>query len=241
VVYVSPFRSLSSEKFEEWGRSSVFGQHLLLSSSESVPDLEEYESARFIVITTESFDSKTRSDAHLLWLKKVSCIVFDEAHLLGDKSRGSSLESAMMRIANISPHARIFLLSGTLDNSVEVAKWVKSLNGKVTRHVRSLWRPCELVYNLHSFEDVYSKYDNMVKEVGSLIGRNLGEKVLVFVHSKKVGEMVVKELRGKGIRAGFHNAALSPKKRKELENTFSSDLGLDVLVSTSTLSSGVNL
>ena len=52
----------------------------------------------------------------------------------------------------------------------------------------------------------------------------------------------MKALTKSGIRAAFHNALLSLDKRRELEKKFDDiTSGLNVLVATSTLSTGINL
>lgn len=244
VVYESPFRSLSSQKYLEWQGNEQFSKHgLLLCSSDYMPNMDEYNKARMIVITAESLAARSRSKTHLSWLEKVSCFVFDEAHLIGQDRRGASLEYAIMRLTEINPKARLILLSATLGNALEIAKWVKSLNGKPTKFIHSKWRPCKLVYRHHTISgraayapDLPSKLKKLIKEEG------FGEKILVFVHSKRFGRKLVKKLGREGIRTAFHNASLDAKKRKELEDLFSKQYsGLDVLVSTSTLSAGVNI
>ena len=65
---------------------------------------------------------------------------------------------------------------------------------------------------------------------------------MVFVHSTITGAAIAKRLKSEGVRAAFHNASLAPAKRKKIEETFNSpDSGLNILVSTSTLSAGVNI
>ena len=66
--------------------------------------------------------------------------------------------------------------------------------------------------------------------------------MIVFVHSKITGADIVKKLRSRGIRSAFHNASLSAGKRKKIEEAFNDmESGLNTLVSTSTLGSGVNI
>jgi replicative superfamily II helicase len=244
VVYESPFRSLSSQKYEEWKNNEQFSKYgVLLCSSDTNHSLEDYSNARLIVITAESLALRTRVETHKDWLRKVSCVVFDESHLIGQERRGASLEVAMMRLTEINPSIRLILLSATLGNGLEVAKWIKSLNDKDTKYIRSNWRPCNLVYRYHVLSSPAAYAPELVTRIKQVIKKDgFGEKILIFVHSKRIGIKLVKELKKAGILSAFHNASLNAEKRELLENSFSNPYsGLDVLVSTSTLSAGVNI
>ena len=149
----------------------------------------------------------------------------------------------MMRLAKLNPCARLILLSATLSNGLEVARWVKSLNGKPTKLVESDWRPVEVTTRCHAYDDSKDAEANKLAKVVEVVqGVLIGEKTLVFVHSKRFGAELVKRLREEGVRSAFHHASVSKRKRRKIEQAFDDPYsGLDVLVSTSTLSAGVNI
>jgi superfamily II helicase len=67
-------------------------------------------------------------------------------------------------------------------------------------------------------------------------------KTIVFVHSKITGSEIAKRLKMRGVRCAFHNASIPLGKRKKIEEAFNNRMsGLNVMVSTSTLSAGVNM
>ena len=239
VAYVCPFRSLAAEKYKEWMEEfqlSRFG--LVLGTGDSSAGIKEHEAARLVLATLESFDAKTRSPHWRDFMSSMACVVYDEAHLLGDKGRGGALESAMMRFSSINPSARMVLLSATMGNSMEVARWVKSLNGKPTKNVTSNWKPTEVRTQFVVAEG----YNEKVEEAVKIASNSVGKKTIVFVHSKVTGADILKRLRSMGVRSAFHNASVTVGKRKKIEDAFGdSSSGLDVLVSTSTLGAGVNL
>lgn len=239
VAYVCPFRSLGSEKYEDWKASSQLSPFgLVLVTGDTVPSAEEYEKARIVVMTSESFDSKTRSGSWNDWLRSLNCIVFDEAHLIANPHRGGSVESAIMRVARINPKARIVLLSATMSNAVDLAKWVKALNGKETKCVCSSWRP----NRVETDYVVVDKSEDKMDEAVRLAAESSDRKTVVFVHSKIVGAQIVKRLREKKVRSVFHNASVSLSQRRKIEEKFNDRMsGLNVLVSTSTLGAGVNI
>lgn len=239
VVYVCPYRSLGAEKYGIWKEQpQLSGCGVLLSTGDTNVDIGEYDAARLIITTSESFDSKTRSGQHSDWLKSVACVVFDEAHLLGDKHRGSAVEMSMIRMAEVNPNARLILLSATMGNTNEIARWVKSLNGKKTVSAESSWRPVKVETYYHAVSNLEEK----MKKTVELAGESVDVKTVVFVHSKILGSNLVKRLRASGIRAVFHNASVPATKRRIMEDRFNDRMsGLNVLVSTSTLSAGVNI
>lgn len=239
VAYVCPFKSLASEKFQAWKNESQLSKYgIVMGTSDTDTEVGEYYTTRLAVVTTESFDSKTRSPSYREYIESLSCVCFDEAHLLGDKGRGGALEASMMRMAKENPRARLILLSATMSNAVEIAKWVKSLNGKETKCVTSSWRPVKVEKEYHVISDAKEKVDKAIE----IASKNKDMKTIVFVHSKITGAIIVKRLRDCGVRCVFHNASLSSARRRKIEEKFSDRMsGLNTLVSTSTLSAGVNL
>jgi replicative superfamily II helicase len=237
VAYVCPYKGLASQRFEEWvsnGQLAAYG--VLMSSGDNVPSEAEWERCRIAVFTVESFDSKTRSRMRRGWMKGVACAVLDEAHLLGESVRGAALEASVMRFSDINPGSRIVMLSATMGNALEVARWVKSLNGKPTKCVRSSYRPSDV-----SFEFRCADRDGIVEEAVAVVSGMRGKR-LVFVHSKRLGAKLVRELASRGVRCGFHNASVPKSKRERMESLFDDGAsGFDVLVSTSTLGAGVNI
>jgi helicase len=241
VAYVSPYRSLGSEKYESWKENMQLSRYgVMLNTGDRTATDKEYERCRMAVITMESFDSKTRGSARRGWLGEMACVVYDEAHLIGTKGRGAAMESSMMRFTEINPGARLILLSATMSNARDIAKWVKGLNNKPTKCITSEWRPNVLETRMRvvegGFKDKVEEAVRLVRE-----GRD-GEKLIVFVHSKAVGREIMSTLKKEKVRCAFHNASVSANGRKRIEEAFGDRMsGLDVIISTSTLGAGVNL
>lgn len=238
-IYVAPFRSLAEEKYDDWKNEPQFSQaKTVLNTSDSAVTPEEFAESRLVVMTLESFDAKIRNERHKQWIKQASVVVFDEAHLLSTPGRGAAMESAMMQMTLLNPNARLMLLSGTMGNAMEIAKWVKSLNGKQTKCIVSNWRPVKLDINWHTVDD---GKEEKIKKAIELAKENKG-KTIVFVHSKHTGAEIVKRLRTIGVRAAFHNASVAQSQRRKIEELFSQmGSGMNVIVATSTLGTGVNL
>lgn len=233
-VYLCPFRAIANEKERGWAKTSLASNGISVWNGDSI----NRNIGGLVIATLEAFDFALKSHYNDEWMKSVKCLVLDEAHILGDVSRGSVAENVLMEVSSINPDCRFILLSATMGNSKELASWVKSLNGKQTKCVNSNWRPIEVVYKIHSVHDFKSKIETTI----DLIKENPFVKTLVFVQSKKTGSVLVDKLRANGIRTVFHNASVKPGIRKKMEMEFNDPFsGLDVLISTATLGAGVNI
>ena len=239
VAYISPYRSLCAEKYEKWSDDVHFQTGgVAIQTGDRRSNQRRLLSATLTVLTAESFDSRTRTPRRWReWLENLTCVVVDEAHMIGDPHRGAAIEASLMRFSERNSDCRLVLLSATMDNAIEVAKWVKSLNDKPTKCFTSDWR--------HNKVDIIEfperGWESMIEKTLERADCASG-KTIVFVHSKRIGATLVKRLRKAGIKTAFHNASVRRGMREKIEKMFDDPhSGLNVLVSTSTLGAGVNI
>jgi len=249
-IFLCPLRALANEKYQDWTAEKHHFSDLKISilTGDYKGDLEQlnFDDSDVIIMTSEMLNHKLRvSSKNKKWIDECGVIVVDESHLLTVEGRGDHLESALMNITKINPATRIILLSATMPNVDDIAKWMGYiLNGKETFILRSTYRPCKL--NIHScvYDDesaIRAPYLELIDEGCKVIQRFINDKFLVFVHTKKMGELVIQELMRRGIKSEFHNANLDKTQRANLENAFKNDKNMRVIVATSTLAWGVNL
>ena len=233
VAYVCPLKALLRQQYESWKDTELARYGITLFSSD---EKSSEQINKLIIATIESFDVKVRKKS--AFVKEMSCFVFDEAHLLGHSKRGADAEALMMGLAKANKNCRIVFLSGTLSNANEIAKWLKGLNGKETKCVKSNWTPCKVDKNVIVAEDKEKMLDFISKKIEA----SEYEKILIFVHSKKQGEMIVRYLLDSGVNCAFYHADLDRKRRDKIAGRFRDEnSGLDVMCSTSALSLGLNL
>ncbi len=147
AVYIAPLKALASEKYEEFKNAYPY-----IKTAISIGDLDSSDewlsSYSMIFASTEKFDSLMRHGID--WLESIGCVVFDEIHMLGDISRGPTLELLIARIKETSD-AQIIALSATIGNSRDIAEW---LNASL---VESDYRPIKvkkgIVYNSKLYYD----------------------------------------------------------------------------------------
>ncbi|PCN50388.1 hypothetical protein B6U99_04720 [Candidatus Geothermarchaeota archaeon ex4572_27] len=136
ALYLVPLRALASEKYEEFQGLEELGLKVALSTGDydsSDPWLSRYD---VIVATNEKADSLMRHRAS--WLDEVSIVVADEVHLLGDPTRGPTLEVVLAKVRRASPGAQLIALSATIRNAEEISRWLSA------KLVASSWRPVPL-------------------------------------------------------------------------------------------------
>lgn len=252
VIYMSPLKSLTQEKFTDWEVRYPNKKITILTGDYTLSEglKAELNDSDIIVMTSEMVDSRTRRmlAEKNYWLKRVGLLIVDEAHILTTE-RGHAVETGIMRFTKINNEARVLLLSATMPNVDQLGDWLTRLNGKFTQVWKSTWRPVQLSTNYLEYAvDFYAPgrenyWVNQQRKIAMAVDTVMSkptEKFLVFVHDKGTGRAIVKALETAGERALFHNANLDLEERKEIEDSFRSRAvgSLRVLISTSTLAWG---
>ena len=132
-LYIVPLKALASEKYEDFS-----GKGVTVGIATGDPDQRDEYLGRYdiVVATSEKTDSLLRNRAE--WIKRVTLLVVDEIHLIGDETRGATLEMVIAELRFLNPNIQIIGLSATMGNPKELAKW---LNAAL---ITSEWRPVDL-------------------------------------------------------------------------------------------------
>lgn len=189
-LYIVPLKALAAEKFEDFSGKSV-----KVGIATGDPDQRDEYLGRYdiIVATSEKTDSLMRNKAE--WIKSVSLLVVDEIHLIGDESRGATLEMVIAKLRFLNPDMQIIGLSATMGNPEKLAKWLDAAL------ITSEWRPVDLkegVYyqgaiHFHGSERVLEtpKKDDDLNLMLDTIEE--GGQCLVFVSSRRSAEAFAKK------------------------------------------------
>lgn len=170
AIYAAPLLSIQNEKVKEF---KAFEEHgIKVGKHPSNSDLS--------VMVFESFDALTRFSWNVL--SEVDTLIIDEFHMIGEYSRGPTLESAITRAKIINPSLRIIALSATLKNIDEIEQW---LDGKTVEHD---YRPVPLNKEVLDAEmfNTKNKNDVIVKIVEKAIEDN--SQALSFVSTRRFTE-----------------------------------------------------
>ncbi|MEN3006817.1 MAG: DEAD/DEAH box helicase [Candidatus Methanosuratincola petrocarbonis] len=202
VLYLVPLRALASEKLDEFKRLAKIGIKVVMSSGDYDsldPELGKYD---LIIATNEKADSLFRHSPP--WVDRLSLVVADEIHLLGEPSRGPTLESILTRIKYLKMDVQVLALSATINNAEEISGWLGA--GLVT----SDWRPVPLKEGVFCRGSV-TFLDGEVRQVpqsGSgdpvadlaVDAIKSGGQMLVFTGSRNSAVSLAKRLEGPVLR-----------------------------------------
>lgn len=179
VVYAAPLISIQNEKLAEFKKLEKFG----------IKVGKHPRSADLSVMVFESFDAVTR----FAWnnLREIDLLIIDEFHMIGEYSRGPTIECAITRSKIINPSLRIIALSATLKNMEELSSW---LDAEVVEHD---YRPVPL------YKDVLITEEHELKNKNDMVLRVLNEsikdssQILVFVSTRRFTESLANYISGK--------------------------------------------
>lgn len=140
VIYLSPLRALAAEKFTEFKKLEKVALGKKIKVSISTGDFENIEKnlekSDVLILTNEKMDSIIRHGAE--WVDDIGLAISDEVHLIGDESRGPTLEMILTQLKLLDTKPQLVGLSATITNSDELAKWLDC------KLVENDWRPVPL-------------------------------------------------------------------------------------------------
>ena len=170
AVYAAPLLSIQNEKVKEF---KAFEEHgINVGKHPGSSDLS--------VMVFESFDALTRFSWNTL--RDVDTLIIDEFHMIGEYSRGPTLEAAITRAKIINPGMRIIALSATLRNIEEIEGW---LEGTCVEHD---YRPVPLNKEVLDAEMFNTKNKNDV--IVKILEKSIEDKsqALSFVSTRRFTE-----------------------------------------------------
>ena len=141
--YTTPIKALSNQKFRQF-RERFGPENVGLLTGDHSIDAD----APIVVMTTEVLRNMIYSGSSAL--HDLDCVVMDEIHYLGDRSRGVVWEEIIL---TLDPAVRLVGLSATLSNTDELGDWITEIRGD-TAVVLSDHRPVPLAHMLYTDGDL---------------------------------------------------------------------------------------
>ncbi len=140
VIYLSPLRALAAEKFFEFKKLEKLAIGNKIKVGISTGDFDNVEKKleknNILILTNEKMDSIIRKGVE--WIDDIGLVISDEIHLIGDDSRGPTLEMVLTQLKRLEHTPQILGLSATITNSEELANWLGCTL------VENSWRPVPL-------------------------------------------------------------------------------------------------
>lgn len=249
AVYTVPTRALANDKFAEWTEA---GWKVGLATGDRAVNVH----APVLVATLETQIER------ILTGQGPELLVIDEFQMIGDPARGSHYEGA---IVLAGAGTRLLLLSGSVENSEDVAAWMRRI-GRSVEVVSAKERPVPLEetpvevlpQKVRGLEGYWPKF------AASVLMADLGP-LLIFAPRRKDAEKIAKQLAdqlpqgeplsltqeqkslaGKDVaallekRIAYHHSGLSYPVRAGLVEPLAKGGQLRVIVSTMGLAAGIN-
>ncbi|SDR65875.1 DEAD/DEAH box helicase [Agrococcus carbonis] len=163
VVYTTPMKALSNQKFRELTEVYGAADVGLLTGDTSING-----DARIVVMTTEVLRNMLYEGRDLSQLEYV---VMDEVHYLADRFRGAVWEEVIIHLPR---HVRLVSLSATVSNAEEFGAWLDAVRGD-TKVIVSEHRPVPLDAHVHIRDRLVDLFDSKAGEESHRPSRELME------------------------------------------------------------------
>jgi len=134
VVYTSPIKALSNQKFREL--KAEFDDVGLMTG-----DVNLNPEASVLVMTTEILRNMMVRGGEMI--SEIATVVFDEVHYLRDRERGVVWEETIILLP---PSIQLVFLSATIPNAFEFADWATHIKLIPCHVVSTTFRPTPLVH-----------------------------------------------------------------------------------------------
>lgn len=133
VIYTSPIKSLSNQKFNEFSKKFPEISFGILTG-----DIKFNPEADCLIMTTEILRNNLFQQKTIEQQKKenlplqfqmdtqneLDCVIFDEIHYINDKERGKIWEETIMMLPK---HVLIVMLSATINGAEKFAQWIENV------------------------------------------------------------------------------------------------------------------
>lgn len=130
AVVVAPFRALCKEIMFDMERFFAFDVNISVTEFSDIPEPEEIKIATSESVAKKIFVMTPEKLAYILKhnveiIESLNMIVFDEAHLFDDVSRGTDYELLLTTINHyLKPDAQKILVSAVIPNAEQLNDWI---------------------------------------------------------------------------------------------------------------------
>ena len=194
------------------------------------------DSGDIIICTPERLEIMLRNPDVSPWINSISCVIIDELHLLGDRTRGAAIELLLTRLLCQHKGPAIVGLSATFGGVKRIGDWMKSF-GRTVHLLESDYRYPALKRRVIQTSDKAS----FTKELAAqwlAVARKTG---LIFVYRKADADRLASELRA-GLStnavASFHAGLPLNERRDRIRRFMHGELR--ILICTTSLKMGIN-
>ena len=189
VIYTSPIKALSNQKYQDFKKR--FDNVGILTGDVSInPD------AQCLIMTTEILQGYLYKNHEIL--SQLEWIIFDEIHYINDIERGHVWEEILILLP---PNINIIMLSATIPNYKDFAKWVGNIK-KTTIYIEitlkrivplqhQIYIDAQNIFEIKNVDGQILEY-NVRKAINYLKSMNNGEHFKIKYKNIKANEKQIK-------------------------------------------------
>lgn len=186
VIYTAPIKTLSNQKFKEFGE--YFDNVGILTG-----DVKINPSGNLLIMTAEILRNsllRKANDKVYEWNfnpDRVKCVILDEVHFINNKDRGRVWEEI---ITNLDPSIQLVMLSATISGAENLANWIAKLKRKNCYLIPTPFRPVPLHHYLFLKHELVPQELHCIKDNTSWkegVWSETIKKYKKFNNSKKKG------------------------------------------------------
>lgn len=144
VIYTSPIKTLSNQKFFDFKRTFANCEIGILTG-----DIKLNPEADILIMTTEILRNKL--DYEQDSFSDIHSVIFDEVHYFNDTERGFVWEEC---ITKLPKHILLVMLSATIDKANEFGEWVARCRERDTLLIGTTWRPVPLHHYIYTNNEI---------------------------------------------------------------------------------------
>lgn len=143
VLYLAPTNALCAQTQRELKTNLASIREIeidiLLGGSEYMAERPELEINEVIVMTPEKALLFSKLDPERF--QQCTLVILDECHILNEGRRGEIAETVLGYCIGRNPQIQVILMSALIENSGQLAGWLRSCTGQEVAEISNLWRP----------------------------------------------------------------------------------------------------
>lgn len=159
VVYTSPIKSLSNEKYNDFKkRFEQYGITIGLLTGDNKIDVNSdclivtAEILRNSLYKLKDTDSNPNNEINDEFVNSIGCVIMDEVHFMNDPDRGRVWEETIILLNN---DIQLVMLSATISNAIKFASWVGQCKQKKISLIQADKRIIPLEHNIFVSNKLY--------------------------------------------------------------------------------------
>lgn len=166
VIVVAPFRALCKEILFDMENFFAFDENITVTEFSDIPEPGEIELVTSESVVKKVFVMTPEKLAYILKhnteiVESINMIVFDEAHLFDDESRGTDYELLLATINNyLRPDAQKILVSAVISNADMLNSWINK-DGTVINNNTIKTSEKTVAFNTFMSSKINNAYSNL--------------------------------------------------------------------------------